>query len=85
MKIRLITLVNLLLMILFAFAQTPAPVQAQGELPQVVVVTLEGPLTPVWSGYLERGINKALDNGANLVVVELNTPGGSVDLMNNLV
>ncbi len=85
MKIRLITLVNLLLMILFAITQTPAPVQAQGELPQVVVVTLEGPLTPVWSGYLERGINKALDNGANLVVVELNTPGGSVDLMNNLV
>ena len=58
---------------------------AQTSRPQVFVVTLEGPLTPVWSGVLQRGIAQAERAGAELLVIELNTPGGGVDLMNNLV
>ena len=53
--------------------------------PSAVVITLEGPLTPVWSGYLKRGIDQAVATGANLLVIELNTPGGGVTLMNGLV
>lgn len=85
MKIRLLILFNLFLAAVFALGQPVLPAQAQTDAPQVMVVSLEGPLTPVWSGYLERGINKAQENGANLIIVELNTPGGSVDLMNSLV
>ena len=58
---------------------------AQTSNPQVVVVTLEGPLTPVWSGVLQRGIDQAERAGAELLVIELNTPGGGVELMNKLV
>ena len=49
------------------------------------MVTLDGPLTPVWSGILQRGINQAEKRGADLLVIELNTPGGGVELMNKLV
>jgi membrane-bound serine protease (ClpP class) len=58
---------------------------AQSDGAVVVVVTLEGPLTPVWSGYLQRGINQAITLNADLLVIQLNTPGGSIDIMNQLV
>jgi len=61
------------------------PVSAQSQHPEVIVVTLDGPLTPVWGGVLGRGIAQAEKSGAELVVVELNTPGGGVELMNKLV
>ena len=85
MKTRLFLLVNLLLITLFSFTQPANPVMAESDTPQALVVTLEGPLTPVWSGILKRGIDRAVATGAGLVIVELNTPGGSVDLMNSLV
>lgn len=85
MKTRLFLLVNLLLITLFSFTQPANPVIAESDTPQALVVTLEGPLTPVWSGILKRGIDRAVATGAGLVIVELNTPGGSVDLMNSLV
>lgn len=61
------------------------PASAQNAQPEVIEVTLDGPLTPVWIGYLQRGIHQAEQRGAQLVVVELNTPGGGVELMNKLV
>jgi membrane-bound serine protease (ClpP class) len=61
------------------------PARAQTDAPTAVVISLEGPLTPVWSGYLKRGIDRAVDLNANLLVIELNTPGGSISLMNSLV
>ena len=85
MKTRYLLLVNLLLMAFLSFFQPPAMVRGQADTPGAMVVTLEGPLTPVWSGYLQRGIDRAMAAGAGLLIVELNTPGGSVDLMNSLV
>ena len=85
MKTRLILLVNLLLAVLFLFIQPLDTARGQVDSPEAMVVTLEGPLTPVWSGYLQRGIDRAMAAGAGLLIVELNTPGGSVDLMNSLV
>jgi len=35
--------------------------------------------------YLNRGIQHAEANNAELVVFELNTPGGSIDLMNEII
>ena len=43
------------------------------------------PLTPVWTGVLQRGIAQADRADAKLLVIELNTPGGGVELMNKLV
>ena len=85
MKYRIRSLIQLLLVVAFlvlAFTQTA---RAQSTAPTAVVVTLEGPLTPVWSGMLERAINKADVQNADVLVIELNTPGGGVELMNSLM
>jgi membrane-bound serine protease (ClpP class) len=62
------------------------PAAAQGEASAVVIVlTAEGPLTPAMSEYLTRGIRIAEERNAELIIFQLNTPGGSIDLMNSMV
>lgn len=78
-------LLNFLLVLAFILSGFISPANAQTSTPTAVVVTLEGPLTPVWSGQLQRGIDRAERDNADLLVIELNTPGGSVDLMNSLI
>lgn len=78
-------LVVVLLLVLSAVLMATLPVSAQSTQAEVIEVTLNGPLTPVWIGYLQRGISQAEQRGAQLVVVELNTPGGGIELMNKLV
>lgn len=60
-------------------------VVAQGEPPLVLLLTAEGPLTPSLQGYLERGLRAADQQGAEALILMLDTPGGSVDLMNEIV
>ncbi|MEN6570361.1 MAG: nodulation protein NfeD [Anaerolineaceae bacterium] len=78
-----------ILMLIFLAAAFAAPVfadsQAQATQSRVVVLNFNGPLTPVWEGYLARGIDQAQNLKADLIVIELNTPGGSLDLMEKLV
>lgn len=62
-----------------------SPAAAQGERNLVVVLTAEGPLTPAMYEYLARGLRIAEQRGAQAVIFELNTPGGSIDLMNKMV
>ena len=52
---------------------------------RVVVLKFEGALNPVWQTYLERGIEQAQSLKADLIVIELNTPGGAITTMNALV
>jgi membrane-bound serine protease (ClpP class) len=52
---------------------------------QVLVLNLSGPLTPAMAEYLDRGLSQAARLGAEAVVLELDTPGGQVDLMNRMV
>ena len=42
----------------------------------VTVLQLQGPIGPASADYLERGIHKAGEAGAPLVVIQLDTPGG---------
>lgn len=63
----------------------PNAVRAQDESPVVVVITADGPLTPAMQEYLSRGLRYAEQQGAELLIFELNTPGGSVTLMSEMV
>ena len=79
---------KILLFTLLALSFIPLaskPVTAQSDAPAVVIMNFNGPLTPVWRTYLQRGIDQAVNLDADLIVIELNTPGGSIELMNNLV
>lgn len=51
----------------------------------MLLLTAEGPLTPTMLGYLERGLDAAELQGAEALILMLDTPGGSVDLMNEIV
>ena len=64
---------------------TLLPVRAQSAAAGAVVVEIKGALTPSLAEYLERGLIIAQEEGAELVIVQLNTPGGSVDLMTRMV
>lgn len=67
-------------------AAFPAPAaQAQSGSPMAVVVRLEGPLNPIWEEMIDRGIKTAQQRDAEIVVLSLNTPGGSTELMSKLV
>jgi membrane-bound serine protease (ClpP class) len=58
---------------------------AEGEATEVLLLTAEGPITPSMLGYLERGLTTAAQQGAEALIFMLDTPGGSVDLMNEFV
>ncbi len=58
---------------------------AQDEENPVLVLTADGPLTPAMAEYLQRGLRMAEGQGYELLVLQLNTPGGSVDLMSSMV
>lgn len=57
----------------------------QGETPQVILLNADGVLTPAMAEYIERGLSTAQQEGAEAVILQLNTPGGSVGLMNRIV
>ncbi len=60
-------------------------VSGQSPAPAIYKITVEGPLTPALVGYIERGISTAESNESQLLIIELDTPGGSIDLMNTIV
>jgi len=70
-------------LVLLALILNVAGVAAQGEA--VLVLEIEGPVTPVMLSYIDRGVARAQELGAQVVVVVLDTPGGSVTLMEETV
>ena len=57
---------------------------AHGAAGDVVVLTADGVVDNVMAGYLKDGIGSAESAGASAVVIELNTPGGSLDAMSEI-
>ncbi|MEC7577042.1 MAG: nodulation protein NfeD, partial [Pseudomonadota bacterium] len=48
---------------------------AANNLP-VTVLNIKGAITPAYSDYLHRGLREAKKNNSQLVLIELDTPGG---------
>jgi len=61
------------------------PAAAQSMEGEILTLTLDGALSPAMKQYLERGLRLAGQQRARAVVVELDTPGGSLSLMNDMV
>jgi membrane-bound serine protease (ClpP class) len=75
---------NLLLVISALFSLSLPPVRAQ-DGPTVNVLSAKGAITPIVARYIERGIATAEANDAELLVIQLDTPGGSVAVMQEIV
>jgi membrane-bound serine protease (ClpP class) len=59
-------------------AAAAASVSSSIYAPNLAVITIEGPITAVTSSSFQRRMALALDQGADAIVVELDTPGGEV-------
>ncbi|MBM4428516.1 MAG: nodulation protein NfeD [Chloroflexi bacterium] len=68
----------LFLLVGLAVLQSVAIVYAQNDDPLAIVITAEGPIVPPMLEYIQRGIEAAEQQNAEVLVIELNTPGGSV-------
>ncbi len=54
------------------------PVHAKQGSPLVLVMKADGPITPPMLEYLERGVETAQRRDVDLLLIELNTPGGDL-------
>jgi len=58
---------------------------AQSDRPLALVLTAEGPIMPPMLEYIKRGIQAAERRNAEVLIIELNTPGGSLDTMLEII
>jgi membrane-bound serine protease (ClpP class) len=60
-------------------------VHAQTDQPLAIVLTADGPIMPPMLEYIKRGIEVAERRDAEVLIIELNTPGGSVGTMWDII
>ena len=74
-----------LLLFTFAIAAWFTSAHAQSNAPLILVMKADGPIMPPMLEYFKRGIETAERENAEALVIELNTPGGSVDTMLEMI
>ncbi|MGD2078381.1 MAG: nodulation protein NfeD [Chloroflexota bacterium] len=70
-------------LLLFGLLGVVGPVSAQDS--RVMVAEISGPVTPTMASYFQRSIEQAEANGAEALVIVLDTPGGAVDVTQEIV
>lgn len=61
------------------------PVFAQSDSPFVLVLNAKGAVTPAMREYIKRGLEIADQRNADLVILQLNTPGGDLGTTQEIV
>jgi membrane-bound serine protease (ClpP class) len=59
--------------------------QKNQQNPEVVVIHLDDTIQPISADYMARGLDLAAAQHANAVLIEINTPGGLLDSMRQMV
>jgi len=77
--------IGLLLIFLGAWMSVFQPARAQGSEPLVLVMTADGPIMPPMLEYVKRGVETAERENAEVLIIQLNTPGGSIDTMLEII
>ena len=57
----------------------------QAQQPRVVLIHLDDTIQPISADYMARGLDAAAAQHANAVLIEINTPGGLLDSMRQMV
>jgi membrane-bound serine protease (ClpP class) len=76
---------GLFLIVFACFSLVFQSVQAQSDEPLAIVMTADGPIMPPMLEYFKRGIETADRRNADVLIIQLNTPGGSIDTMSDIV
>ena len=74
-----------ILLFLFIIFTAFQAVFAQGNSSPAVVLTADGPIMPPMLEYIRRGIETAEQRDAEMIVIQLNTPGGSIETMLEII
>jgi membrane-bound serine protease (ClpP class) len=61
------------------------PGRASGEPTSVALLEIDGPIGPATVDYVERSFEKALEQGMDLIVLRMDTPGGLADSMRVII
>lgn len=61
------------------------PVMAQSDTPLAIILNAEGAVTPAMQEYIQRGLDIADQRNADLVILQLNTPGGDLGTTQEIV
>jgi len=83
-RIRLV-LFSIFAILFLAGLAGPALAQAQPQGPHGLAITVDGIINDVKTRYIERTIALAQENQAELVVIELDTPGGLLSSTRDIV
>ena len=74
-----------LLALLFVLPPAFGSTAQEAEPAPVVVIELDGAIDRVTERYLNRAIDRANDDGAGVIIIELDTPGGLLDSTRSMV
>ncbi|HUG34814.1 MAG TPA: nodulation protein NfeD [Anaerolineales bacterium] len=76
--------IGLLFILVGALISVFQPAQAQGDA-LVLVMTADGPIMPPMLEYVKRGVETAEQRNAEVLIIQLNTPGGNLDTMLQII
>jgi membrane-bound serine protease (ClpP class) len=74
-----------LTLLLFGLLLAFQTVSAQSQAPLALVLTADGPISPAMQEYIQRGIRTADQRQAEVLIIQLSTPGGDLNSMNQIV
>ena len=58
---------------------------SQNTAPLITVIGVEGPIGPTTASYIQRAIDESVEMGAELLIIELDTPGGLLESTKHIV
>lgn len=66
-------------------ADEPSIATEESSGPEAFVLTVTGPIGPVTAEYTLKGMRDAADQGASIIIMEMDTPGGLMDSMRDII